>query len=75
MVSQVFKLSELQQLLVDGLRQLPQEWALTPVYGDKRPYRQDWQKERPLAKELLERDIRNGKPGGMDYAPGRYRAE
>jgi hypothetical protein len=34
MVSQVCKLSELQKLLVDGLRQLPQEWALTPVYGD-----------------------------------------
>jgi uncharacterized membrane protein YgcG len=70
MVAQLTKCSEHQQLLIAQLKTLPSEWALTPVYGDKRPYRQDWQKERPLAKELLERDIRNGKARGYGLRTG-----
>jgi uncharacterized membrane protein YgcG len=70
MVAQISKLSDLQRLLLAELDKLPSEWALTPVYGDKRPYRQNWQNERPLTKELMARDIKNGKAKGFGLRTG-----
>lgn len=46
--------------LTAGLSQIPQNWALTPVDGQKRPYRQAWQKEEPLDREALARKIETG---------------
>jgi uncharacterized membrane protein YgcG len=71
MVAQLTKkCSEHQQLLIAQLKKLPQKWALTPVFGDKRPYRQNWQGEKPLTKALIERDIRNGKAKGYGLRTG-----
>jgi hypothetical protein len=64
------KIGEHQQLLIDGLDQFPATWALTPVYGDKIPYRKNWQAETPIAKQLIERDIRNGKARGYGLRTG-----
>jgi uncharacterized membrane protein YgcG len=71
MVAQLSKLSEHQQLLIAQLQKLPQEWALTPVYGDKTPYRKNWQGEKPITKVLIERDIRNGKAKGYGLRTGK----
>jgi hypothetical protein len=69
------ELCPLHQQLIEALDQFPASWALTPVYGDKRPYRRAWQTEIPITKDLIKRDIKNGKPGDTDYEPGRYQAE
>ena len=63
--------SPLQQQLIEGLNQLPEVWALTPVYGDKRPYRKNWQNEAPITKALIERDIRNRKAKGYGLRTGK----
>ncbi len=64
------KFGEHQQLLIDGLDQFPVNWVLTPVYGDKRPYRKNWQTETPITKDLIKRDIRNGKAKGYGLRTG-----
>lgn len=69
-IGQSTKLSPLQQQLIEGLSQLPDAWVLTPVYGDKRPYRKNWQNETPITKALIERDIRNGKAKGYGLRTG-----
>lgn len=71
MVAQLPNLSEHQQLLIAQLKELPQEWALTPIYGDKKPYRTNWQSEVPVTKDLIERDIRNGKAKGYGLRTGK----
>jgi hypothetical protein len=64
------KIGEHKQLLIDGLNEIPATWALTPVYGDKRPYRKNWQTETPITKDLIKRDIRNGKAKGYGLRTG-----
>jgi len=45
--------------LIEALMQLPQDWALTPTDGGKRPYLKNWQVS-PLGKERLAQEIRQG---------------
>lgn len=71
MVAQLSQLKEHQHLLIAQLKELPQEWAITPVYSDKRPYRKNWQSETPITKNLIERDIRNGKAKGYGLRTGK----
>jgi hypothetical protein len=59
-----------QTALLQALPEFPSSWALTPVYGDKIPYRKDWQSEKPVGKELIVRDIRNGKAKGVGLRTG-----
>jgi hypothetical protein len=46
--------------LVDGLNLIPSNWVLTPVLGDKRPYRVDWQNETLLTRKKLIAVIQQG---------------
>ncbi|WP_225977646.1 DUF3987 domain-containing protein [Nostoc sp. CENA543] len=46
--------------LIAGLKLIPQDWALTPVLNNKRPYRADWQNETPIQHEVLAKLIQNG---------------
>jgi hypothetical protein len=59
-----------QTALLQALPEFPASWALTPVYGDKIPYRKDWQSEKPVGKELIVRDIRNRKAKGVGLRTG-----
>ncbi len=52
-----------QQTLIDGLNQIPATWALTPVDGEKAPYRSGWQTEPPLSKAELIQEIEQGAKG------------
>ncbi|MBW4590099.1 bifunctional DNA primase/polymerase [Aetokthonos hydrillicola Thurmond2011] len=45
--------------LIRGLDDLPAAWALTPVRGNKAPYREGWQTEDPLTHPQLMQIIRN----------------
>jgi KaiC/GvpD/RAD55 family RecA-like ATPase/DNA-binding PadR family transcriptional regulator len=56
--------------LVAGLQQLPLNWALTPVDGNKRPYRQSWQSEAPLSREALASEIKSGRAKGYGIRTG-----
>jgi hypothetical protein len=49
MVAQI-RLTDLQKMLIEGLPLIPQDWALTPLRGNKAPYRTDWQHESPLTR-------------------------
>jgi hypothetical protein len=55
--------SMLKQQLIDGLEQLPQPWALTPIDAHKAPYRTGWQTEAPLSKAELTHEIQTGAKG------------
>ncbi|MBD2202699.1 bifunctional DNA primase/polymerase [Calothrix sp. FACHB-1219] len=48
------------QYLISGLDHLPKDWALTPVNGSKRPYRSNWQSEKPLSREAIAHKIQDG---------------
>jgi hypothetical protein len=47
------------QLLL-GLKLIPADWALTPVLGNKNPYRTDWHKETPISRQQLAGLIQGG---------------
>jgi len=47
------------QAIVEGLSDIPNNWALTPV-SQKSPYRDGWQKETPLTKDQIKNCILNG---------------
>jgi len=47
------------QAIIEGLEDIPDSFALTPVSG-KRPYRDGWQNEPPLSKEQIQDCILNG---------------
>ena len=49
--------------LIEELNNLPQSWALTPVRGDKRPYRTAWNTEIPLERNNLIAEINAGAKG------------
>jgi Protein of unknown function (DUF3987)/Bifunctional DNA primase/polymerase, N-terminal len=45
--------------LISGLQLIPHNWALTPVNGKKRPYREAWQSEAPLSRDAICRELRS----------------
>lgn len=55
--------STLEQQLIDGLQQLPQSWALTPIDAHKAPHRAGWQTESALSHTELTREIQAGAKG------------
>ncbi|MBW4558269.1 MAG: DUF3987 domain-containing protein [Trichormus sp. ATA11-4-KO1] len=58
--------------LLTGLEVLPQEWALTPVNGNKQPYRENWQNEQPITREKLIAMIKSGLPQGYGLRTGKW---
>lgn len=50
----------LKQRLIQGLNQIPESWALTPLLGSKAPYRENWQQEPPISRSQLEAALRDG---------------
>ena len=45
--------------LVNELEKFPPEWVLTPL-REKRPYRENWQNEKPMSRESIKDAIANG---------------
>jgi hypothetical protein len=58
-------------LLISELGKLPQEWALTPVKGNKACYRKNWQHEPALSREELIAEINSGKAKGYGIRTGK----
>jgi hypothetical protein len=56
--------------LIDGLGLIPGDWALTPLRGNKAPYRTDWQYEAPLPRTQIIADIKSGKAKGYGVRTG-----
>lgn len=56
--------------LIEGLNQIPETIALTPVGGNKRPYRKNWQKEPPITREEIISDITKGVAKGYGIRLG-----
>ncbi len=56
--------------LIQGLQAIPQTWALTPVRGDKKPYRDRWQKEAPLALAQIVTEIKSDRALGYGLRTG-----
>jgi hypothetical protein len=64
-------LSDRGNQLIKGLDTIPLEWVLTPVNGNKQPYRKNWQNENPLERKLLTREIKSGQAKGYGLRTGR----
>lgn len=43
----------LKQRLIQGLNSFPESWALTPLLGNKAPYRSSWQHESPIDRSQI----------------------
>ena len=56
--------------LIDGLELIPETWVLTPVDGNKRPYRNKWNTEPALDRAEIIKDIRQGKAKGYGLRLG-----
>ncbi len=69
MVAQ-FPLTDLQKALVEGLELIPQDWALTPLRGNKAPYRTAWQHEAPLTRTQIIAEIEAGLAQGYGIRTG-----
>jgi hypothetical protein len=50
---QIPQTAQLEQQLIDGLQQILQSWALTPIDAHKAPYRAGWQTESALSQGEL----------------------
>jgi len=59
--------------IIEGLNDIPENWALTTV-SNKRPYRENWQKETPLTKEQIKESILNGEQLWSEDKEKYYRA-
>jgi len=57
--------------LIKGLSLISENWALTPVNGNKQPYRKNWQNEKPLSRELITGEINSGKSQGYGLRTGK----
>ncbi len=61
MVAQFFTTSDFDKAqLLSGLKLIPLDWALTPVLGNKNPYRADWNHAIPMSRRQLIAVIENG---------------
>ena len=46
--------------LIKGLTKLPTDWAITPLLGNKAPYRANWQHEDPMPRIDIKKAIQQG---------------
>jgi hypothetical protein len=60
---------ERKQALIAALQNLPYEWALTPVNGNKQPYRKNWQRKGMACQQLIE-EIRSDRAKGFGLLTG-----
>ncbi|MDP8965664.1 MAG: bifunctional DNA primase/polymerase [Cyanobacteriota bacterium] len=60
----------LQESLIEGLNLIPQSWALTPLLGNKAPYRTGWQHEKPLSQSKIIAEIEEGTAKGYGIRTG-----
>ncbi len=58
-------------VLLSAVPEFPPSWVLTPVTGNKIPYRKGWQNENPVSRDDIEEDIRSGKARGVGLRTGR----
>ena len=55
--------------LIKALASLPQEWVLTPVKENKRPYQDGWQNKK-LDRKRIESELKSGKAKGYGLLTG-----
>ncbi len=60
----------LQDLLIEGLDLIPQDWVLTPLLGNKAPYRTEWQHESPLTRTQIIAEIESSQAKGYGIRTG-----
>jgi putative DNA primase/helicase len=65
-----FSSTALQKLLIEGLDLIPQDWALTPLRGNKAPYRTAWQHESPIPRNQIIAEIESGQAKGYGIRTG-----
>lgn len=58
------------QQRIQWLKSIPDDWALTPVDGNKRPYRKNWQRENPLNRHEIFKEINSGRAKGYGIRTG-----
>ena len=68
---EIKSLSTDQETLIWGLGLIPEEWALTPLLGNKAPYRKGWQNETPSTHPQIIADIWSGQAKGYGIRTGR----
>jgi phage/plasmid-associated DNA primase len=63
---------DLKTRLIEGLKIIPESWALTPISKDKKPYRKGWQKEKPVSHDFLIEEINKGTALGYGLRNGAF---
>jgi len=64
-------LSTRPEMLIEGLKLIPPDWKLTPLRGNKAPYRTAWQHEIPLTHAQIIAEIDSGKAKGYGIRTGK----
>lgn len=54
---------------IAGLNNIPIDWGLTPL-KDKKPYRNNWQKEAPISRDIISSDLKHNKATGYGLRTG-----
>jgi uncharacterized membrane protein YgcG len=60
-----------QEALLEALTKFPTTWVLTPINGNKVPYRKRWQSEEPVFRSAIVKDIQSGFAKGVGIRTGR----
>jgi len=60
-----------QSALLKVLTKFPTTWVLTPINGNKVPYRKRWQSEEPVSRSAIAKDIQSGFAKGVGIRTGR----
>ncbi|MGB7377073.1 MAG: bifunctional DNA primase/polymerase, partial [Rivularia sp. (in: cyanobacteria)] len=68
--SPTFFSSDLKTRLIEGLKDIPESWALTPISKDKKAYRNGWQAEKPVSRDFLIEEINSGAALGYGLRNG-----
>lgn len=56
--------------LIAEISDIPSNWVLTPVNGNKAPYRNGWQKESAISRDVLLNEIKSGRAKGYGLRTG-----
>ncbi|RMD68580.1 MAG: hypothetical protein D6822_06715, partial [Cyanobacteria bacterium J149] len=55
----IFSPLKTAKIITESLKSLPKTWVLTPL-REKKPYRKDWQNEKPVSLDIIEQGILKG---------------
>ncbi|MFO7032489.1 hypothetical protein B9T07_22845 [Limnospira fusiformis CCALA 023] len=67
----IIKQSKTVSKLIAAISSIPSDWVLTPVNGEKAPYRTGWQKESAISRDVLVDEISKGRAKGYGLRTGK----